>query len=231
MDRREFVDRVKDYLKLWDLPGLNERAEKIYLFYDLLAVWNKKVNLTNITSPIEFIKKHVIDSAYLLKLLPGPSEKRVSLMDIGSGAGLPGIILSILRDNIAVTGVESVSKKCLFQRTASRELSLANFKCLNLNIYSYSGDFASFSGIVSRAAFSFKDLLKLIDFLPPENLPPLYFFMSDREIQKQVELPVGISSHSFKNKRLYIDRILFYKTDYTGEKPFRMIVKFVPDAK
>src|SRR6266542_3309231 len=84
-----------------DAPALLER------YADRLLVWNRKVNLTSITAPAEVAEKHLLDSLLLLGAVAGSR----TLLDVGSGAGLPGVPLAIARRELAVTCCDSVGKK------------------------------------------------------------------------------------------------------------------------
>jgi 16S rRNA (guanine527-N7)-methyltransferase len=103
--------------------GLDVEAEARALlerYADRLLTWNRKVNLTAITDPAELAEKHLVDS---LALLPALGEAR-TLLDVGSGAGLPGIPLACARPNLQVTCCDSVAKKVAFVKAVSAELRL-----------------------------------------------------------------------------------------------------------
>lgn len=91
-------------------------------FTNLLLDWNRKVNLTRITDPCEMAVKHYLDSLSLLSVIEVPVGSRV--MDVGSGAGLPGIPLKIARPDLKVTMLDSVGKRLVFIDAALRELEI-----------------------------------------------------------------------------------------------------------
>ena len=229
-EKEKFIDEVYNYLINYGIISkdtkLRRLIEKFYIFYEELLEWNKKINLTTVTDMDEFIKRHIIDSAFLLKILRtgnkcGLYEVR-SIMDIGSGAGLPGIILSILRPELNVISVESVLKKCNFQKAAARKLNLSNFQCLNVNIFAYK-DFGKIDAITTRAAFNVNELINLIEKLNLKNDTGLYLFLSKTDEVKKIE------TFKYKSKLVRLDRILFYKTDYnTGKNSdFKLIANFI----
>src|SRR3979409_337267 len=80
---------------------------------DLLLKWNKSINLTAITDPDEVVEKHVLDSLALAPVLPSGS-----LLDVGTGAGFPGIPVAIARPELEVVLVDSVQKKVAFLKNA-----------------------------------------------------------------------------------------------------------------
>ena len=94
---------------------------RLVQFADRLTAWNRKVNLTAITDPAEMAEKHFLDSLVLLPALEG----RLTLLDIGSGAGLPGMALACARPDLVVTCCDSVGKKIAFVKAISAELRLA----------------------------------------------------------------------------------------------------------
>ncbi len=89
-------------------------------YADRLLVWNRKLNLTAITAPAEVAEKHLVDS---LLLLPSVAGAR-TLLDVGSGAGLPGVPLACARPELAVTCCDSVAKKVAFVKAVAAELGV-----------------------------------------------------------------------------------------------------------
>jgi 16S rRNA (guanine527-N7)-methyltransferase len=89
-------------------------------FADRLLAWNRKVNLTAITAPGEVAEKHLLDSLVLLRSLGGAR----SLLDVGSGGGLPGVALACARPELDVVCCDSVAKKVAFVKAVAVELGL-----------------------------------------------------------------------------------------------------------
>lgn len=102
------------------LPAGSE--DKLAAFLALLAKWNRTYNLTAIRDPEQMVSHHLLDSLAILPHLDGI----VTLADVGSGAGLPGLVLAIARPDRLVTSIEASQKKCAFQQQAKIELELAN---------------------------------------------------------------------------------------------------------
>ena len=98
-----------------------ERAQFVR-YLDLLNKWNQVHNLTAVRDPEEQVSRHVLDCLAVLPYI----EDTVTLADIGSGAGLPALMLAIMRPQLAVTALESNGKKAAFIREAVRVLALAN---------------------------------------------------------------------------------------------------------
>jgi 16S rRNA (guanine527-N7)-methyltransferase len=97
-----------------DALGLLER------YADRLLTWNRKVNLTAITAPAEVAEKHLVDSLLVLPAIAGARN----LLDVGAGAGLPGVPLACARRDLAVTCCDSVAKKVAFVKAVSAELGV-----------------------------------------------------------------------------------------------------------
>jgi 16S rRNA (guanine527-N7)-methyltransferase len=94
--------------------------EKLERYADRLLAWNRKVNLTGITAPVEVAEKHFLDSLLLLPAVEGAR----TVLDLGSGAGLPGAALACARPELRVTCVDSVAKKVAFVKAVAAELAL-----------------------------------------------------------------------------------------------------------
>jgi len=102
-------------------PSVDDAARvRLERYADRLLVWNRKVNLTAITAPAEIAEKHLVDSLLLLPLL-GSAR---TLLDVGAGAGLPGVPLACARPGLSVTCCDSVAKKVAFVKAVSAELGL-----------------------------------------------------------------------------------------------------------
>jgi 16S rRNA (guanine527-N7)-methyltransferase len=97
-----------------------DSLDKLERYADRLMTWNRKVNLTAITDPLELAEKHMVDSLALLPEVAGAA----TLLDVGSGAGLPGIPLAIALPSLDVTCCDSVAKKVAFVKAVSAELGL-----------------------------------------------------------------------------------------------------------
>ena len=107
-----------------DLDVSRETFEKLKAFAELVRKWNPKINLVSKDSSNDLWSRHILDSVQIFELVPGPGK----WVDLGSGGGFPGIVISILNQeerNFDVVMVESDQRKSAFLRTAIRELDLA----------------------------------------------------------------------------------------------------------
>ncbi len=103
------------------------QLKQFSLYADLLVEWNKKMNLTAITAPDEIVTKHFVDSLYGLKVL----GNRKTVIDVGTGAGFPGIPLKIAKPEISLTLLDSLNKRLTFLTEVKKQLSLENVECVH----------------------------------------------------------------------------------------------------
>jgi 16S rRNA (guanine527-N7)-methyltransferase len=96
------------------------QLDRFAQYLDLLRTWNTRVNLTAVDDPAEVYDKHFLDSLSVASWVRG----HASLLDVGAGAGLPGLALAIAHPGLRVTLVESTAKKCAFLRTVAYQLGL-----------------------------------------------------------------------------------------------------------
>ena len=130
--------------------------ERMQTHAELLARWNARVNLTAVTEPDEVAEKHFLDS---LALLPHVAQEP-SLMDIGSGAGFPGLVVASALPTLRVTLVEPSRKRVTFLREAVRTLGLGAVTILPSKLEDI-GEHEPPHAVVSRATFPVSDWLML----------------------------------------------------------------------
>jgi len=120
MNKEKFINELK---KL-NINITKQNLENLDKYYNLLKEWNKKFNLTRIIEEEDVYLKHFYDSLCILKTID--LKKYYNVLDIGCGAGFPGIVLSIFFPHLNLTLVESNNKKCIFLNEVKRELNLHN---------------------------------------------------------------------------------------------------------
>ena len=106
-----------------------EKYNKFIKYMRLVQEWNEKINLTAITEDEEFVKKHFIDCIKAFKSDEIKSAK--TLIDVGTGAGFPGIPIAIMRDDLEVTLLDSLNKRINFLNLVVKELDLKNVKTIH----------------------------------------------------------------------------------------------------
>lgn len=107
---------VREILQPFDLELSYHQVGQVLTYLDLLLRWNRKINLTGIRAPEECLTRHFGESLYLARWV----ELRGSLLDIGSGAGFPGLALKIVFPSLAATLLEPVGKKRAFLKEVAR---------------------------------------------------------------------------------------------------------------
>lgn len=166
-----------------------ETVDRLLAFGELLLKWNKVYNLTAIRDPREVITHHLLDSLVVL-----PHLTRVErLADIGSGGGLPGIPLAIVRSGLIVNSIETVNKKASFQQQARIELQLGNFSVINERVEKVTPDRlpgGAADGVISRAFSSLADFVNLSGHLLGEG-GALYAMKGVHPADEVEALPAG----------------------------------------
>jgi 16S rRNA (guanine527-N7)-methyltransferase len=109
-----------------------------------IATWNRAYNLTAVREPDQMVTRHLLDSASVLPWIAGPA-----VLDVGSGAGLPGIPLAVLDPSLVLTLLDSNGKKARFLRHVRRRLDIANVEIEQARIEDFDG--GPWDTIVSRA--------------------------------------------------------------------------------
>ena len=125
-----------------------EQASRLDLLAEELKKWSRKINITAITDDEGIAVKHFVDSLSLLKVVQGPGK----LLDIGSGAGFPGIPVKIVAPELEIVSVDAVVKKISFQKQAIRLLNLVQFTATHVRAETLNTTYPEyFDWVVSRA--------------------------------------------------------------------------------
>ena len=145
------ADILAQALQALSLPLTAMQQRTLLLYLDQLLLWNKAYNLTAITEPVEALIKHVIDCLAIIAHLPAGS-----LLDIGTGAGLPAVIIAICQPERQCTALDSNQKKIRFIKQISSELNVPNVQPIASRIEAHEGEYE----VVTSRAFA-----SLIDFV------------------------------------------------------------------
>ena len=141
-----------------ELP--EDGAERLLAFVDLLRRWNGTYNLTAVRNPDEMLVQHLFDCLAVVVPLGRELPKRPArLLDVGSGGGLPGVVLAVLMPDLDVTCVDTVGKKAAFIRQAGVELGLHNLRAEHSRVEALRA--ARFDVVSSRAFASLADFTRL----------------------------------------------------------------------
>ncbi len=153
MTEKEFQEELK---KL-GVSLTEKQLNQLKKYYELLIEWNQKINLTRITNKEEVYLKHFYDSITITKVI---DLKKVStLLDFGTGAGFPGLVLKIIYPHLNVTLLDSLNKRIIFLNEVIRELNLQEIETIHERIENYHKK--QFDVITTRAV---ANLSKLLDY-------------------------------------------------------------------
>lgn len=150
MERESFSKELIEKAKKVNIEIDDKKEEQFYNYMKLLLEWNEKINLTAITEQNDIILKHFIDSITINKYI----EQSNSIIDIGTGAGFPGIPLKIMNQNKKITLVDSLNKRINFLNEVCKEISLENIQCIHARAEELASDLEyreNYETVVSRA--------------------------------------------------------------------------------
>lgn len=127
MKKEEFFEKMQEKSMNLSVRFSVEQLEQFFDYMNLLIEWNEKMNLTAITDPEEIILKHFIDSITILKEIKDNSK----VVDVGTGAGFPGVPLSIMNPTLKITLVDSLNKRLIFLQEVVNRLKLKNIEIVH----------------------------------------------------------------------------------------------------
>ncbi|WP_435978685.1 16S rRNA (guanine(527)-N(7))-methyltransferase RsmG [Psychrobacter sp. DM4] len=147
----KLADMLSEAVKDLTLNLDASRQRTLLLYLDKLLLWNKAYNLTAITDPVEALTKHIVDCLAIIPHLPAGT-----LLDIGTGAGLPAVIIAICEPERHCTALDSNQKKIRFIKQISSELGLSNVQPIASRIEAHE---ANYDVVTSRAFASLNDFV------------------------------------------------------------------------
>ncbi len=134
-----------------------EQVAQLLAYLDLIGKWTQVYNLTAVRDPAEMLTQHLLDSLAVIGPLRRQTQGRpVQLLDVGSGAGLPGVVIAICCPEVRVDCVDTVAKKAAFVRQAAASLKLPNLRAVHGRVEQLEG---SYDVIASRAFASLPDFV------------------------------------------------------------------------
>lgn len=138
-----------------------DQVDALLAYLDLLQKWNRVYNLTSVREPAEMLTHHLLDSlAAIAPLRRHTGAKAVRLLDVGSGGGLPGVVIAITCPEIAVSCVDTVGKKAAFIQQAAATLLLPNLQGLHARVETLGAEEGGgFDVVCSRAFASLPDFI------------------------------------------------------------------------
>ncbi|AIR05392.1 16S rRNA methyltransferase [Cedecea neteri] len=162
------------------------QQQQLVGYVSLLDKWNKAYNLTSVRNPDEMLVRHILDSIVVEPHLQGSW-----FIDVGTGPGLPGIPLAIVRPDSHFTLLDSLGKRVRFLRQVQHELKLENITPVQSRVEDFPAE-PPFDGVISRAFASLSDMVNWCHHLPAEN-GRFYALKGVRPDEEITELPVGFS--------------------------------------
>ncbi len=163
--------------ELMQISLSSKQISQLLRYLSLILKWNRTYNLSAIRDPIESVKKHLLDSLSII-----PYLKPGRLLDVGSGAGLPGIVISIMLPEIEVSVLDSVGKKCRFMQVVKTELELEGLKIINSRVESLEKN-KYYNQITSRAFAGVNKTIQLTEHLLADN--GIYLLMKGDYIKEK----------------------------------------------
>jgi len=134
------------------------QIDQLLAYQDLIAKWNKVYNLTAVRDPAEMLTHHLLDSlAAIPPLLRQTEGRTVRLLDVGSGGGLPGVVIAITCPQIEVHCVDTVLKKATFIQQVAASLRLPNLRGIHARVESLTAEQGGYDVVCSRAFASLMD--------------------------------------------------------------------------
>nr|WP_237731450.1 16S rRNA (guanine(527)-N(7))-methyltransferase RsmG [Lelliottia amnigena] len=167
----------------------DHQKNQLVAYVDMLNKWNKAYNLTSVRDPNEMLIRHILDS-----IVVAPHLRGERFIDVGTGPGLPGIPLSIVRPECHFTLLDSLGKRVRFLRQVQHELKLENIEPVQSRVEAFPSD-PPFDGVISRAFASLNDMVSWCKHLPAQDgrFYALKGLVPDDEI---AQLPAGYSVES-----------------------------------
>lgn len=184
MLKEEFSSKMQEYSNEMGILLKEKQINQFYTYMNLLLEWNKKINLTAITKPEEIILKHFIDSMTIVNDI----EKNARLIDVGTGAGFPGIPLKIIREDIEVMLLDSLNKRIIFLQEVIKQLSLMRIEAVHSRVEEFGKNKKyreSFDYATSRAVANLSTLSEYL--IPLVKLEGCCISMKGSEIEEEVQ--------------------------------------------
>ncbi|MBL5922164.1 16S rRNA (guanine(527)-N(7))-methyltransferase RsmG [Lelliottia amnigena] len=183
------LNKLSRLLEQAGISLTDHQKNQLVAYVDMLNKWNKAYNLTSVRDPNEMLIRHILDS-----IVVAPHLRGERFIDVGTGPGLPGIPLSIVRPECHFTLLDSLGKRVRFLRQVQHELKLENIEPVQSRVEAFPSD-PPFDGVISRAFASLNDMVSWCKHLPAQDgrFYALKGLVPDDEI---AQLPAGYSVES-----------------------------------
>ena len=214
-------DRFIEEIKLLGIDINDDMMDKLDKYYKLLTEWNEKINLTAITNEEDVYLKHFYDSATLCKIID--LKEDLSLCDVGTGAGFPGLVLKILFPNLKIVLVDALEKRIKFLNIMINELGLKDIETVHERSEIFAKNNRERFDIVTARAVA--NLSTLSEYTVPMVKVGKYFIPMKAIITEELEN----ASHAIKELNLEIEEKLEFNLPIEGS--VRNLIKFKKTSK
>ncbi len=184
------LKKLESLLKIAGISLPDQQKQQLVGYVELLHKWNKAYNLTSVRDPEQMLIRHILDSIVVNLHLQGQR-----FIDVGTGPGLPGIPLAIVRPDSHFTLLDSLGKRVRFLRQVQHELGLNNIEPVQSRVEDFSGE-PGFDGVISRAFASLDDMLSWCHHLPSRPEGRFYALKGVCPDDELATLPKGIQLES-----------------------------------
>ncbi|ACR71015.1 ribosomal RNA small subunit methyltransferase G [Edwardsiella ictaluri] len=165
----------------------DQQKQRLLGYVSLLDKWNKAYNLTSVREPRDMLVRHIMDSIVVSPYLQG-----LRFIDVGTGPGLPGIPLAIVRPDANFTLLDSLGKRVRFLRQVQHELRLDNIEPVQSRVEAFVAE-PPFDGVISRAFASLQDMVSWCHHLPAAHHGRFYALKGGVPQDELQSLPAGVS--------------------------------------
>lgn len=181
-------EKFKEELLKLNIKLSKEQEDKLDKFYNLLIIWNEKINLTSITLREDVYLKHFYDSLTLIKVID--LNQDLKLLDVGTGAGFPGIVLKIVFPNLKITLLDSLNKRINYLNEIIKELELTDIETICMRCEDYARiNREKYDVAVARAVSHLEILSEII--IPTLKING-YFIAMKSNINNEIEMSLKI---------------------------------------
>lgn len=180
---------LKKLASLLTVAGItlpDQQKHQLIGYVELLDKWNKAYNLTSVRDPQQMLVRHILDS-----IVVNPHLQGSRFIDVGTGPGLPGIPLAIVRPDAHFTLLDSLGKRVRFLRQVQHELGLNNIEPVQSRVEAFTSE-PPFDGVISRAFASLQDMLSWCHHLPAKPEGRFYALKGVRPDDELAVLPEDI---------------------------------------
>ncbi|MBC6659928.1 16S rRNA (guanine(527)-N(7))-methyltransferase RsmG, partial [Morganella morganii] len=182
----DLQQQLSALLRSADIRLTDQQKQQLTGYVEMLHKWNKAYNLTSVRQPEQMLVRHIMDSIVVEPHLTGSR-----FIDVGTGPGLPGVPLAIVRPDSHFVLLDSLGKRVRFLKQVQHELGLTNIEPVQSRVEEYQGE--PFDGVISRAFASLDDMLSWCHHLPVPETGRFFALKGSVPEEELTRLPEGIS--------------------------------------